>query len=108
MTTTPATHAARRVRLRESDCSVEDFAAVLAETTVLADYANAEGVEQGVLIYNAATLHRAVGSASGREEIEGELVRALTDGPGLVLLRGAFDDLDLRGREPIRVCFVGQ
>ncbi|MCW2790704.1 MAG: phytanoyl-CoA dioxygenase [Aeromicrobium sp.] len=95
MTVTPT---ARPVRLRESDCSVEDFAATVAETTDIADYPHAHAVEQGVLVYESATLRQAIESPEGREEAEGELVRALTDGPGLVVLKGAFDDHDVVDR----------
>jgi ectoine hydroxylase-related dioxygenase (phytanoyl-CoA dioxygenase family) len=90
--------ATRPTHLRESDCRLDDFARTVSATTRLADYPHAEGVEQGVLVYDSATLRRAIGSAEGREEVEGELVHALTDGPGLVVLKGAFDDHDVVDR----------
>ena len=98
MSATFPTNVSRPVRLKESDCSVADFAEVVSATTDIADFPRADSVEQGVLVYDSATLRRAVVSADGRVEVEGELVRALTDGPGLVVIKGAFDDLDVVDR----------
>jgi ectoine hydroxylase-related dioxygenase (phytanoyl-CoA dioxygenase family) len=98
MSATFPTNASRPVRLKESDCSVADFDEVVSATTDIADFPRAERVEQGVLVYDSAALRRAVVSTDGRAEVEGELVRALTDGPGLVVLKGAFDDLDVVDR----------
>jgi len=98
MSATFSTNVSRPVRLKESDCSVADFAEVVSAATDIADFPHADSVEQGVLVYDSATLRRAVVSADGRVEVEGELVRALTDGPGLVVLKGAFDDLDVVDR----------
>lgn len=90
MTITPTS---RPTRLRESDCSIDDFAAVVSATTDIADYPHADTVTEGVLVYDSGTLRAAARTTEGREDVEGELVRALTDGPGLVVLKGAFDDL---------------
>ena len=98
MSATFPTNVSRPVRLKESDCSVADFAEVVSATTDIADFPRADSVEQGVLVYDSAALRRAAVSADGRAEVEGELVRALTDGPGLVVLKGAFDDLDVVDR----------
>ncbi|MDX6232773.1 MAG: hypothetical protein QOH68_1773 [Nocardioidaceae bacterium] len=98
MSATFSTNVSRPIRLKESDCSVADFAEVVSATTDIADFPHADTVEQGVLVYDSATLRRAVVSADGRVEVEGELVRALTDGPGLVVLKGAFEDLDVVDR----------
>lgn len=87
--TTPSTTPIARpaARLRESDCRIEDFHDVVQATTDLADYPLADRLEQGVLIYAAASLRNADPVAA-----EGELVRALSDGPGIVVLQGAYDD----------------
>jgi len=92
-TTTPTPH-----RFRESDCDVAEFARLLDRTTDLADYPHAVEVAQDVLVYDAAGLREAVVDEAGREAVEGELVRALTDGPGVVVLRGAFPDLGVVDR----------
>lgn len=87
--TTPSTTPIARpaARLRESDCRIEDFHDVVQATTDLADYPLADRLERGVLIYAAASLRNADPVAA-----EGELVRALSDGPGIVVLQGAYDD----------------
>ncbi|KAA1378368.1 phytanoyl-CoA dioxygenase family protein [Aeromicrobium fastidiosum] len=82
----------RSPRLHESDCSVDDFDAVVRATTDVADYPHADRVEQGVLVYESAVLRAATSTEAGSAEVEGELVRALSDGPGVVALKGAFTD----------------
>jgi ectoine hydroxylase-related dioxygenase (phytanoyl-CoA dioxygenase family) len=84
--------ASRSPRLREADCDVDDFAAVVRQTTDVADYPHADHVEQGVLVYDSGVLRRAASTPAGAVEIEGELVRALSEGPGVVALKGAFAD----------------
>ncbi len=79
-------------RLRESDCRLDDFVALVSRTTDPADYPYAAEVVDNVLLYDSAALRRAVSSAEGREAVEAELVRALTDGPGVIVFQGAFAD----------------
>ena len=98
VTATSAASAARPVRYRESDCRLEDFTALVERGTDLADYPHAAEVADNVLIYDSATLRAAVTDEAGREQVEGELVRALTDGPGVIVLKGAFGDLDVVDR----------
>jgi ectoine hydroxylase-related dioxygenase (phytanoyl-CoA dioxygenase family) len=99
MTTSHATPARSGFgpRLTESDCDLADFASVVSQTTDLADYPHAAEVQQNVLLFDAAALRAAVAAGEG-DTVEAELVRALTDGPGVVVLRGAFDDLDVVDR----------
>ena len=78
-------------RFRDRDCRLEDLVALTARATDLADHPYAARVEQGVLVYDAATLRRAVVDGE-REDVQDALVGALTDGPGVVVLAGAFDD----------------
>ncbi|MEZ0164482.1 phytanoyl-CoA dioxygenase family protein [Kineococcus sp. LSe6-4] len=78
------------LRFRESDCDVTEFARLIDRTTDLADYPHAADVRREVLVYDAAALRRTVGDDTGREAVEAELVRALTDGPGVVVVEGAF------------------
>ncbi len=91
-------HTGRAPRLTQADCRVEDFDAVVQQTTDVADYAHADHVEQGVLVYDAATLRAAASTPAGVVEIEGELARALSDGPGVVVLKGAYEDHDVVDR----------
>ena len=78
-------------RFRERDCRLEDLVTLTGQHTELVDYPHAARVEQDVLVYEAAAL-RATLSAGTREEVQDELVRALTEGPGVVAIAGAFDD----------------
>ncbi|MCM0618683.1 phytanoyl-CoA dioxygenase family protein [Nocardioides bruguierae] len=76
--------------LSADDCSLEDFKAVVEQTTELADYPFADAVASNVLLYGEKL--RAAMAGPQRREVQAELMRALTDGPGIVVLQGAFDD----------------
>ena len=78
--------------LSAADCSVDAFTSLLSQRTDLADYPSADAVERDVLIYGEK-LRDAVGSAEGRTAVQSELIRALTDGPGIVVFKRAFGDL---------------
>ena len=88
----------RSVHLRAQDCRLADFAALVDQTPALADYPHAAAVEQRVLLYDASTLREATSDEGGRAAVEAELVRAFTDGPGVVVIRGAFTDLSVVDR----------
>lgn len=77
--------------LRASECRVEDLRAIVAETTLAADYPLAERVESNVLIYAAADLLAADRRATDRQIAMTEIARALMDGPGVVIVTGAVD-----------------
>ena len=85
-------------RFTEADCSLPDFAALVDQKTELADFPYATTVEKNVLVYDAAALRRVTASDDGRLEVEAELVRALTAGPGVVAFQGAFADHDVIDR----------
>lgn len=89
MSSTPD-HTARpgrpeRVWLSEQDCDLDAFRALVERPTDPADLPRAATVEQNVPVYEAGLLH-------DDRETAAELVRALADGPGIVVLRGAFPD----------------
>ncbi len=77
-----ATHAAW---IDEADLSLDDFRAQVLRNTDPADYPLATDVRSNVLVYTAAT----VGTAD-RRVLQSELIRALADGPGVVIFEGAF------------------
>ena len=91
-TTVSTVTAGRPARYAESDCRVADFAALVDQSTDLADYPHATDVQRNVLIYDAATLRDTIQSVQGRQAVEAELALALTDGPGVVAFKGAFGD----------------
>jgi ectoine hydroxylase-related dioxygenase (phytanoyl-CoA dioxygenase family) len=65
-----------------ADCRLEDFRAVVEQKTELTDHPHAAAVVDNVLIYP--------GDLPNTREIQSELARALMDGPGVVVFRGAF------------------
>ncbi|MEU0343626.1 phytanoyl-CoA dioxygenase family protein [Streptomyces bobili] len=73
--------------LSERDCYLDDFRALVESATDVAAYPHATSVERNVLVYDGDRLRG--GSAP---EVGAELVRALADGPGIVMFRGAFPD----------------
>jgi ectoine hydroxylase-related dioxygenase (phytanoyl-CoA dioxygenase family) len=66
-----------------ADCRLEDFRALVEHKTDPTDYPHAVDVVQNVLIYP--------GDLPGSPDVQAELARALADGPGIVMFKGAFD-----------------
>jgi ectoine hydroxylase-related dioxygenase (phytanoyl-CoA dioxygenase family) len=71
--------------IEESDCDLADLRALVGRDTHLGDYPHANDVRGNVLIYSAAATFDA-----DRHAVQTELIRALTDGPGVVVFEGAF------------------
>ena len=78
--------------LNPGDVRLADLVAVTSEKTEPGDYPRAAAVRDNVLIYDAARLTAELGGESGRRAVSGELIRALRDGPGIVVFAGAFAD----------------
>lgn len=89
---------ARTSRFTPADVSLDDFVEVTSATTDPADYPHADHVESGVVVYAAADLRAAVTTPQGEDDVRAELVHALHDGPGIVVLQGAWTDLDVVDR----------
>jgi ectoine hydroxylase-related dioxygenase (phytanoyl-CoA dioxygenase family) len=89
------TAAQGRAWLSEQDCDLDAFRALVERTTDSADYPYAASVERNVLIYDAGRLRN---QGEDRRAIRAELVRALAEGPGIVVFRGAFADLEVVDR----------
>ena len=81
-----------RVWLTEEACDLEDFKAIVERSTNRADYPHASEVASNVLIYDSATVRKAAAAPETRKEILAELVEVLTDGPGIVVFRAAFEN----------------
>ncbi len=79
----------------EDDCRLADLIDLVSEKTDVADYPCASAVEQNVLIYDGARLRQELSRPAGRPRVETELARALLDGPGIVVLAGAFGDVSV-------------
>jgi ectoine hydroxylase-related dioxygenase (phytanoyl-CoA dioxygenase family) len=73
------------------DCRLDDFRALVETTTDLADYPYADEVRENVLVYGPR-LREHVDTPEGRRDVQAELARALTDGPGIVVFASAFPD----------------
>ncbi|GAA2761727.1 phytanoyl-CoA dioxygenase family protein [Streptomyces paradoxus] len=71
--------------LSEQDCDLGAFRALVEQATDPADYPHASAVERNVPVYDCGLLE-------GDRVVQAELVRALADGPGIVVFRGAFPD----------------
>jgi ectoine hydroxylase-related dioxygenase (phytanoyl-CoA dioxygenase family) len=82
-----ATTHAPATRWSEADCRLEDLLEVLADRTDARAFPLATEVVAEVLVYDAARLLDAPA-----EEARSELVRAFADGPGIVVVRGAYPD----------------
>jgi ectoine hydroxylase-related dioxygenase (phytanoyl-CoA dioxygenase family) len=101
MTSTTANHAARQeaARLSVSDCRIEDLAAIVQVDTRAADYPLASGIARGIVVYDCAAL-RAKGV--DRDALMAEWARAWRDGPGVLVLKNAFEDLGVLDRVSAR------
>src|SRR3954468_22863955 len=73
-----------------ADCDVTDLQALCETVTDVRDYPAAEEVVKGVLVYGLRLVELAA-DPSRRREVQVELARALADGPGVVVVRGAVD-----------------
>ncbi|MFI2629354.1 phytanoyl-CoA dioxygenase family protein [Streptomyces collinus] len=71
--------------LSEQDCDLDAFRELVEQATDPVDYPHACAVERNVLVYDCGLLE-------GDRVVQAELVRALADGPGIVVFRGAFPD----------------
>jgi ectoine hydroxylase-related dioxygenase (phytanoyl-CoA dioxygenase family) len=92
VTTASVRTSATSAWLDPDDCRLDDFVAIVEQPVDLADYPSADRVEQGALVYTGDRLRTAAADDQSRRDVQAELVRALTDGPGLVVFSGAYAD----------------
>jgi ectoine hydroxylase-related dioxygenase (phytanoyl-CoA dioxygenase family) len=71
--------------LDESDCRLGDFRAQVLRDTDAAEYPLADEVRSNVPVYSATAF-----SGADRRALQSELIRALADGPGVVVFERAF------------------
>lgn len=83
--------------LSEQDCDLDAFRALVEQSTDLDGFPYATSVERNVLVYDSDRLRKAV-AAGERREVQAELARAFADGPGIVVLQGAFPDASVVDR----------
>jgi ectoine hydroxylase-related dioxygenase (phytanoyl-CoA dioxygenase family) len=82
-----------RVWLSEASCDLEAFRRIVERSVDRADYPFASDVKSNVLIYDGLEARSAAASPEARKELMAEWVEALTDGPGIIAIRGAFADM---------------
>ncbi|RZU15868.1 ectoine hydroxylase-related dioxygenase (phytanoyl-CoA dioxygenase family) [Kribbella rubisoli] len=73
--------------LNPADVRLDDLLTVLEDKTDPADYPHAAAVEQQVPVYDATRVR-----AADPRDVQTEFVRAFADGPGIVVLKGAFSN----------------
>lgn len=73
--------------LDPADARLDDLLTVLKDRTDPADYPHAASIEQQVPVYEAARTR-----AADPRTVQTEFVRAFADGPGIVVLKGAFSN----------------
>ena len=73
------------------DCRVADFATIVEQPVDLGDFPLADRIDQGVVVYDSKSLRSRISEAPGRLEVQAEFVRVLSEGPGVLVLSGAFD-----------------
>lgn len=83
---TATTRTGRRAWIEDADCSLDDFRAQVSRTTDAAEYPLAADIRHNVPVYSAATI-----AGTERRELQTELIRALGDGPGVVVFERVFD-----------------
>jgi ectoine hydroxylase-related dioxygenase (phytanoyl-CoA dioxygenase family) len=87
------TIAGTRTWLSESDCDLHDFRAVVEQVTDPRDHPLADSVDRNVPFYDGERLRSLAAVPARRREVQSEMVRTLADGPGIVVIKGAFADL---------------
>jgi ectoine hydroxylase-related dioxygenase (phytanoyl-CoA dioxygenase family) len=83
----------KRVWLAEESCDLDEFKRVVERTVSIADYPLASEATSNVLVYDGLKVRSAARSPETRKELMAEWVEALTDGPGIIAIRGAFADM---------------
>ncbi len=79
-------------RLTAEHCRLEDFIEIVTIPTELSAYPRAQSIKDGVVLYDSADLGPALNQPAERAELLTELADVLFDGPGIVVLQGAFDN----------------
>lgn len=91
-TDNPVTQRTDRVWYTEAACDIEEFAAMLQKTAVLADYPHARAVEKNVVIYHAVDVVAATATPEGRKAVLAEICDVFARGPGVAVFKGAYAD----------------
>ncbi|MPY48598.1 phytanoyl-CoA dioxygenase family protein [Streptomyces acidicola] len=90
--TDTGSQAGSRTWLSEDDCDLDTFRSLVEQDTDPQAYPSAERTERHVLVYDSERLRAGTVTPEGRRAVQSELVRALLDGPGVVVLKAAYTD----------------
>ena len=80
-----------------TDINLLEFSELCAQTTSLSDYSFAVDVQQNVVIYDGKYLRSLLGS-SQNHELKTEIHHCLKEGPGILVIRQAFPNLQVLDR----------
>ncbi len=72
-------------------CTLEDLRALVQRETGAGDAPLAARIDMNVPIYDCAAVRELAAAPAGRREVMAEWISVLRDGPGIVVLQGAFD-----------------
>ncbi|MGW0336290.1 phytanoyl-CoA dioxygenase family protein [Streptomyces sp. NPDC003011] len=86
------------VWLSEADCRLEDFRACVEQTTDPGICPTADAVERNIPLYDSRRLGSLAATGQGRRELQAEIVRVLSQGPGVAVFTRAFADLSVVDR----------
>lgn len=92
-------HSARRVaahRVTKSDGNFEHFSSICTQSTSLEEWPHAAEVEGNILIYDGGAL--ASYSKDEQAELSAEITAVLSEGPGVLAIRGGYGDLSVINR----------
>ena len=81
-----------RVWLSANSCDLDEFKGQVERSLNRADYPFAHEIASNVPVYDGAEARSAGASPETRKELMAEWVEALTEGPGIIVIRGAFSD----------------
>lgn len=96
--TQPTANTAATPFFSEADIDLEDFKRLCSRQTVLAEYPYAHSVEQNILIYDGPALRRLLAADDTKTNLRHELARALNGGPGVLVIKAAYEDLSVIDR----------
>ncbi|MDE0297230.1 MAG: phytanoyl-CoA dioxygenase family protein [Candidatus Poribacteria bacterium] len=74
------------------DLKLDRFRVICDQTADLESYRFAESVEQNIVIYLGDTLRKGIVDSGSESDLKAELGSCLRDGPGIFVIRGAFQD----------------
>ncbi|NBN96088.1 MAG: phytanoyl-CoA dioxygenase family protein [Actinobacteria bacterium] len=80
------------------DCKIDDLRRVIDVETQISDYPHASAIENNVVIFDAPRVRKALSTPSARRAMMTEVARALSEGPGVIAFRNAFEDVSVVDR----------